>query len=140
MEAPSNRLLTAYICMGHEVYYYWWLLYVVTSDPLRAESVLQNKSLVCANTTLCKLHKVSKGLSTGVLKKVLTRLCSKKTKWWTELPEGFACPIPVQWVRFLRRGEGSFQVIWRTDLEVDLERTHNYCVELLSLYLRRMII
>ena len=19
---------------------------------------------------------------------------SKKTKWWTELPEGFACPIP----------------------------------------------
>ena len=21
-------------------------------------------------------------------------LCQKKTKWWTELPEGFACPTP----------------------------------------------
>ena len=57
------------------------------------------------------------------------RLCRKKTKWRTELPEGFACPIPLQWGQFLRRGDVSFQVIWRTDLEVDLERTQNYCVE-----------
>ena len=69
-----------------------------------------------------------------------TRLCSKKTKRRMELPEGFACPLPLQWGRFQRRGDGSFQVIWRTDLEVDLERTQNYCVKLLSLYLRRIII
>ena len=61
-----------------------------------------------------------------------TRLCTKKTKWRTELPEDFACPIPFQW----GRGDGSFQVIWRSDLE----RTQNYCVKLLSLYLRRIII
>ena len=67
-------------------------------------------------------------------------LYRKKTKLRTELPEGFACPIPLQWGRFLRRGDGSFQVTWRTDVEVDLERTQNYCMELLSLDLRLMII
>ena len=36
------------------------------------------------------------------------------------------------------RAEGK--VIWRTDLEVDLEWTQNYCVELLALYLPWMII
>ena len=35
---------------------------------------------------------------------------------------------------------GSFQLVWRTDLEVDLERTQNYCVELFALYLRRTIV
>ena len=44
------------------------------------------------------------------------------------------------WGRFLRGGDASFQVVWRTDLEVDLERTQNYFVELLALYLRRIII
>ena len=34
----------------------------------------------------------------------------------------------------------SFQVVWQTDLEVDLELTQNYCIELLALYLHRMII
>ena len=34
----------------------------------------------------------------------------------------------------------SFQVVWRTDLKVDLERTQNCCVEFLALYLRQMII
>ena len=65
----------------------------------------------------------------------------------TELPEGFAYPTspppppsPLLWYRFLREGDGSFQVVWRTDLEVDLTRTQNYCVELLALYLRQMII
>ena len=53
-----------------------------------------------------------------------------------KMKKDFACPIPFQWGRFLRRGDGSFQVIWRSDLE----RTQNYCVKLLSLYLRRIII
>ena len=35
---------------------------------------------------------------------------------------------------------GSFQLVWRTDLEVDLERTQNYCVELFALYPRLMIV
>ena len=35
---------------------------------------------------------------------------------------------------------GSFQDVLRKDLEVDLERTQNYCVELFALYLRRMIV
>ena len=44
------------------------------------------------------------------------------------------------WGRFFRGEDASFQVVWRTDLEVDLERTENYFVELLALYLRRIII
>ena len=56
-----------------------------------------------------------------------------------ELPEGFACPIPPQWGQFLWGGDGSFQVIWQTDLEVDLGQTKNYCVELVALYLQQMI-
>ena len=24
-----------------------------------------------------------------------SRLCRKKTKWWTDLPEGIVCPIPL---------------------------------------------
>ena len=46
------------------------------------------------------------------------------------------------WGRFLGGGDASFQVVWRTDLEVDLERTQNYFVELLALFfwLRRIII
>ena len=34
---------------------------------------------------------------------------------------------------FLRGRDGLFQVVWQTDLEVDLERTQNYCVGLLAL-------
>ena len=49
-------------------------------------------------------------------------------------------PFLIQWGRFLEGGDGLFQVAWRTDLGVHLERTQNYCVELLALYLRRMII
>ena len=44
------------------------------------------------------------------------------------------------WGRFLRGGDALFQVVWRTDLEVDLQRSQNYFVELLALYLRRIII
>lgn len=36
-------------------------------------------------------------------------------------------------------GDGSFQVFWWTDLEVDLERTQNCCMELWALYLHQMI-
>ena len=42
--------------------------------------------------------------------------------------------------RALRVPLGSFQDVLRKDLEVDLERTQNYCVELFALYLRRMIV
>ena len=35
---------------------------------------------------------------------------------------------------------GSFQNVLRKDLEVDLERTQNYCVELFALYPRLMIV
>ena len=31
-------------------------------------------------------------------------LCPKKTKWRTEFSEGFACPIPLQWVDFAESG------------------------------------
>ena len=41
---------------------------------------------------------------------------SKKTKWRTDLPEGLRVPFPLQWGRFLLRGDGSFQVVWRTNL------------------------
>ena len=37
-------------------------------------------------------------------------------------------PFPLQWRRFLRGRDGSFQVVWRTELKVYFERTHNYCV------------
>ena len=65
---------------------------------------------------------------------------SKKDKMDDGIPEGFACPTPPSMRPILRGGEGSFQVFWRTDLEVDLEQRQNYSVELLALYLRRMIL
>ena len=52
----------------------------------------------------------------------------KKTKWWTLNQRALRVPL------------GSFQDVLRKDLEVDLERTKNYCVELFALYLRRMIV
>ena len=54
--------------------------------------------------------------------------------------KAFRVPISSSMDRFLEGGGGLFHVVWRTDLEVHLERTQNYCVELLALYLRRMII
>ena len=80
----------------------------------------------------------------NVQSRISFHLCRGKTKWRTELPEGFAYPPPrsppLLWGRFLQGGDGLSQVVWRTDLEVDLTRTQNYCVELLALYLRRTII
>ena len=64
----------------------------------------------------------------------------KTTKWRTAHPEGVACPTPTSMGQFLLGGEGSFRVDWRTNLEVDLGRTQNYCLELLVLYPRRVII
>ena len=48
--------------------------------------------------------------------------------------EALHLPFPLQWGRFLWEGDGSFQVVWQTDLEIDLEWTQNYCVELVALY------
>ena len=61
---------------------------------------------------------------------------SKKDKMTNGTPRR---DLPPQG-RVSREGDGSFQVVWRTSLDVDLERTQNYCVELLALYLRPMII
>ena len=47
---------------------------------------------------------------------------------------------PFNGADFWKEGDGSFQVVGRTHLEVDLEQTQNYYVEYLALYLRRMII
>ena len=49
------------------------------------------------------------------------------------LLKGFACPTTPSFVGpTLRAWNGSFYAF------LDLERTQNYCVELLNLYLRRM--
>ena len=47
--------------------------------------------------------------------------------------------FPLYWGQFLWGGDRSFQVVWRTHLEVDLKLTQNYRVELLALFLRQMI-
>ena len=66
-------------------------------------------------------------------------LRQKNTKWRIVHREGVALPTsPPMKPIFVGRGR-SFQVVWRTDLGVDLDRTQNYFVELLALYLRRMI-
>ena len=67
----------------------------------------------------------------------------KKTKWRTSHPEGARFPAtpPPLGTDIYGEGKGrSLQFVWRTDLELDLERTQNYCAELFALYLRRMII
>ena len=48
-------------------------------------------------------------------------------------------PFPLQWGLFLLEGDRSFLVIWQTELKVDLEWTQRYSLELLALYLCRMI-
>ena len=48
-------------------------------------------------------------------------------------------PFPLQWGLFLLEGDRSFLVIWQTELKVDLEWTQHYSLELLALYLCRMI-
>ena len=35
-----------------------------------------------------------------------SHLCQKRTKWWVELQENFACPTLASWGWFLRGGEG----------------------------------
>ena len=49
-------------------------------------------------------------------------------------------PLPLQ-LGTIFAGRGRvFQVVWWTDLEVDLEQTQNHCVELLALYPQLMSI
>ena len=45
-----------------------------------------------------------------------------------------------QWGRLLWGGHRSFQVFWRTEMEVELDPTKKNCTELLPLYLRSVII
>ena len=56
------------------------------------------------------------------------------------LNTGSVCAISSSIGPIFEGRGGLFHVVWRTDLEVHLERTQNYCVELLALHLRRMII
>ena len=70
----------------------------------------------------------------------------KKTKWRTSHPKGARFlanpppPAPLQWgPTFTGRGRVS-DLVWRTDLGLDLELTQNYRTELFALYLRRTII
>ena len=46
---------------------------------------------------------------------------SKKIKWRTELTESFASPILSLVGPIFARRDVSFQVVWRTDLEVDVD-------------------
>ena len=64
------------------------------------------------------------------------RLTQKaRVSWPTLLP-----PPPLQWgPTFTGRGRVT-DLVWRTDLELDLELTQNYRTELFALYLRRTII
>ena len=47
---------------------------------------------------------------------------------WVRIPasrktqKALRVPFPLQWGRFLGGGDGSFQVVCRTDLEVDLDK------------------
>ena len=71
---------------------------------------------------------------------ILSEVCQKRQNGGRNSQKALRVPFPFQWGRFLRGGDGSFQVVGRTHLEVDLEQTQNYYVEYLALYLRRMII
>ena len=53
---------------------------------------------------------------------------------WRNTLRALRVPFPLQWGRFLRGGDG--EQIWKSVLK----RTQNYCVDLLALYLRQMII
>ena len=59
----------------------------------------------------------------------------------TEFLENCSCPS-FPGADFCGEGTPHYRscMIWRTDLEVDLELTQNYFVEFLALYLRRIII
>ena len=57
-----------------------------------------------------------------------------------DLPEGFASYSLLNGADICGGGTESFQVVWQTEMEVELERTKKNCVELLPLYLRPMII
>ena len=71
---------------------------------------------------------------------ILSEVCQKRQNGGRNSQKALRVPFPFQWGRFLKGGDGSFQVVGRTHLEVDLEQTQNYYVEYLALYLRRMII
>ena len=53
---------------------------------------------------------------------------------WRNTLRALRVPFPLQWGRFLRGGDG--EQIWKSVLK----RTQNYCVDLLALYLRQMLI
>ena len=47
----------------------------------------------------------------GSVKKWVTSMSKILTKWWTDLPESVACPIPLQWKNRLLRAGGTW-MIW----------------------------
>ena len=59
-------------------------------------------------------------------------LCSKKKKWWTELPEGFAYPIPPSLGPiFAARGQVILGYL-ANRFGSRFEQTQNYCRKLLA--------
>ena len=61
-----------------------------------------------------------------------SRLCQKKKRQngGQSCQKSLHLPFPLQCGWFLQGGDGSFQVLWRRDLEVSLEWAQTYCVEL----------
>ena len=51
------------------------------------------------------------------------RICVKKDKMADGSPRRLCVLLPPQWGRYLREGDRSFQVVWQTEMEVELERT-----------------
>ena len=66
--------------------------------------------------------------------------CQKRQNGGRNFQKALRVPSHRSMRPISRGGDGSLQVVWRTDLEVDLEQTQHYCVELLALYLPRMIV
>ena len=72
----------------------------------------------------------------ATLKQELPSIYVERDKMADGTPRRLCVPFP----RFLRGGDRSFQVVRQTHLKVHLKLTQNYCLEVLALFLRRMII
>ena len=88
----------------------------------------------------CFVHYYRAAREGNAQSRVIFQLCRKKTKWWTDLPGGFACPIPLSMRPIFARSGRVISGRLANSFEEDLKRKQNYCVQLLALYLRRMII
>ena len=58
--------------------------------------------------------------------------CQKRQNGGRNFQKALRVPFHRSMGPILRGGDGSLQVVWRTDLEVDLEQTQHYCVEFIG--------